>query len=379
MTDKTTNTRVGFFVLGALVIGGAFIFALGSQSSLFSAQTTYRAVFEDVGGIRSGNAVQIAGVSVGSVDEVRFLADGQVEVLFNVNDDAAGHIRGPGTEGQGDEDDKEGSIVSLGSKGMLGDRLIDIVPGHPDLPAWDPETPLPVDSAPDLMGMVEDMGQKVDNVIDNVGELTETLGSEQLNRDLETTVGNLALFTGMLANPDGAFQRLLTNPETADRMDATLENVQATSSELRRTARAFRGIAEEVQRGDGSAHALIYGDEGRIAMANIGEASGEVAQILRDVRTGDGAVHDIIYEGDGEELMNNLTEASEDLAAITEGIREGRGTIGGLLVDPSIYEDVKRLVGDLERNDILRSLVRYSIRRDESVGDAPEVTTEDSP
>ncbi|MEM9864220.1 MAG: hypothetical protein AAF938_21655, partial [Myxococcota bacterium] len=44
-----------------------------------------------------------------------------------------------------------------------------------------------------------------------------------------------------------------------------------------------------------------------------------------------------------------------------------RGTVGGFLTDPSIYEDVKRLVGDLQRNDILRSLVRYSIRRDEAV------------
>jgi len=39
--------------------------------------------------------------------------------------------------------------------------------------------------------------------------------------------------------------------------------------------------------------------------------------------------------------------------------------IGALLTDPSVYEDIKRLVGDLERNDILRALVRYSIRRDE--------------
>ena len=60
------------------------------------------------------------------------------------------------------------------------------------------------------------------------------------------------------------------------------------------------------------------------------------------------------------------------MAAITDDVRAGRGTIGGLLVDPSIYEDVKRLVGDLERNDILRALVRYSIRRDEE-GDAAQV------
>ena len=58
-----------------------------------------------------------------------------------------------------------------------------------------------------------------------------------------------------------------------------------------------------------------------------------------------------------------------DLAQITRGVREGRGTIGAFLTDPSVYEDIKRLVGDLERNDILRALVRYSIRADSSTGD----------
>ena len=62
--------------------------------------------------------------------------------------------------------------------------------------------------------------------------------------------------------------------------------------------------------------------------------------------------------------MTNLQNASDDIAYLTKEMREGKGTIGALLTDPSIYEDIKRLVGDLERNDILRALVRYSINRD---------------
>ena len=62
----------------------------------------------------------------------------------------------------------------------------------------------------------------------------------------------------------------------------------------------------------------------------------------------------------------NLQNASDDIAFLTNEAREGRGTVGALLTDPSVYEDIKRLVGDLERNDILRALVRYSIKRDEA-------------
>jgi phospholipid/cholesterol/gamma-HCH transport system substrate-binding protein len=46
-------------------------------------------------------------------------------------------------------------------------------------------------------------------------------------------------------------------------------------------------------------------------------------------------------------------------------VKAGRGTVGGLLVDPSVYEDIKSLVGNVERNHVLRALVRYSIKQNE--------------
>jgi phospholipid/cholesterol/gamma-HCH transport system substrate-binding protein len=64
-------------------------------------------------------------------------------------------------------------------------------------------------------------------------------------------------------------------------------------------------------------------------------------------------------------MMSNLNDMSDDLRVIVGDIRQGKGTIGGLLVDPTIYEDIKAIVGNVERNQVLRALVRYSIRADE--------------
>ena len=99
--------------------------------------------------------------------------------------------------------------------------------------------------------------------------------------------------------------------------------------------------------------------------------SGEAATILRDVRTGDGNAHELLYGDSAGDLITNLTAMSTDLRAVVADVRAGRGTLGGLLVDPSIYEDVRRLVGNLERNEILRALVRYSIREDGARPAAP--------
>lgn len=372
--SRKTELRVGIFVVVALVIGGTLAFVIGSQRNMFSSKLTYHAIFDDVMGLRPGNAVQIAGVSVGTVDEVSFQEDGRVEVRFRVVADASRLIRGtPGPEPEavaGGDPVPQRSTVTIGSKGMLGDRQLDISTGDLSLPEWPVEEPITVGVGGDLMATLATLGEKAEGVIANIEAATETLGDPQLNADVRETMTNLARFTGMLAGGDGAIQRLMTDPQTGEEIDATLRNLRQTSEEFRRTSRSFRGIAEEIQRGDGSAHQLIYGNEGTVAVENIGRASGEVAQLLEDIRTGDGTVHDLIYEQEGQELIANLTRASEDLASVTSDIRAGRGTIGGLLTDPSIYEDVKRLVGDLQRNDILRALVRYSIRRDESAESA---------
>ncbi|MCA9602135.1 MAG: MCE family protein, partial [Myxococcales bacterium] len=125
-------------------------------------------------------------------------------------------------------------------------------------------------------------------------------------------------------------------------------------------------IGNEVANGDGTAHELIYGDSGKKLVRELANASEELTLMMKSVRTGDGTAHDILYGHRGSEILDNLAEVSADLKAISSDVRAGKGTIGALLVDPSIYEDVKRLVGNLERNEILRAFVRYSIRQDDS-------------
>ena len=146
--------RVGIFVVAALVVGGTLAFVIGNQSNLFRTKTTFRAVFEEVDGLRAGNAVRIAGVVVGTVDSVRFLEDGRLEARFRVVDDAAELVRGDPDAVPPDEappDTPQPSRVSIGSKGLLGDKLLDLSVGDPSLPAWPPETPMLLDGSAGLM------------------------------------------------------------------------------------------------------------------------------------------------------------------------------------------------------------------------------------
>jgi phospholipid/cholesterol/gamma-HCH transport system substrate-binding protein len=363
--NSKTQLRVGLFVTFALALIAFLAFVVGAQQNLFTRKTEFVAIFETVDGLRPGSVVTVAGVNVGSIDSVEFMDDGRIEVRFSVVNDAAALIRGRAGATAGTFEEGT-SQVSIGSKGMLGDKLMQITVGLRALPLWDPEQPLPASTSGDLMTAASNAMAEVQGTAENLRLATDPFRDQVFSRDVARVAANVARITDMMADGNGAVQHLLTDEATAAELDATLGNLRATSDEFARTSRSIRRIAEEIERGDGTAHALIYGDEGRVALVNIGRATDEVATLLEAVRTGDGTAHDVIYGNAGEELIANLTRASDDIAAITADVRAGRGTIGGLLQDPSIYEDIKRLVGDLERNEILRALVRYSVRRDEA-------------
>lgn len=121
-------------------------------------------------------------------------------------------------------------------------------------------------------------------------------------------------------------------------------------------------------------HTLVYDDQ--LASGTTGTMV-ELHNSLKALRTGNGLGHAIVYGDDSSQhVMGNMSAMSDDLREIVANIKAGRGTIGALLVDPTVYEDIKSLVGNVERNQVLRALVRYSIKQSE---DKPHATVTDAP
>ncbi|MGB0680248.1 MAG: MlaD family protein [Polyangiales bacterium] len=354
--QKNTELRVGLFVLAAIVVATVIAFAVGSNRSLFTPKVRYFTRFTNVEGLRGGSPVRISGVNVGSVASVRLLDGGETEVVLEIAKEAQRLVR-------------TDSVAFIGSKGMLGDKLIEVLPGKKTrLPPNNPKLLLPTRDSVTIVGLMHKAGGALDNaraMTERLRKATESLVTPDFATDLQATVHNVAKVTAMAAEGRGTVQRLLTDPKMAQSVGRTVSHVETLSASLVQTLGGVHAIINEVRRGDGSAHALIYGQEGKRLVRSLADATGEVALLLKDVRVGDGALHDLIYENKANAFLRNLTTVSADLKAITGAVRRGEGTVGRLLTDPSLYEDVKRLVGDLERNTILKALVRYSIKRDE--------------
>jgi phospholipid/cholesterol/gamma-HCH transport system substrate-binding protein len=364
-TTAATRLRVGIFVLVALVIGASIAFAIGAQENVFAPKTTYHAIFSDVGGLQKGNTVRVAGVNVGSVTDVLIGEGGNIEVRFRIIDDAAHLIRGePGLALEGA--DPPPSVATIGSKGLLGDRIIEITVGPEEHPQWDPDKPIPVSVGGGIMALAERTLTEAEGTARNLRRATDPFADQEFSNDLKETARNLAKASGMIASGDGTVGRLIHDAELGRDVKGAVKELRSAGKQVAALSETLNKITEDIQTNDGTANALLYGTEGRDAIRNIRDTFGQLNTILTDVREGDGAVNQLIYGELGDSFMSNLQSASDDIAFLTKEAREGKGTIGALLTDPSVYEDIKRLVGDLERNDILRALVRYSIRRDEA-------------
>jgi phospholipid/cholesterol/gamma-HCH transport system substrate-binding protein len=110
---------------------------------------------------------------------------------------------------------------------------------------------------------------------------------------------------------------------------------------------------------------VLYGEESAKAVSQFGGAADELRQTLKGIRDGNGIAHSVVYGDEGsQQMMSNINQMTGDLKQIVADVRSGKGTLGALLVDPSVYEDLKVVLGNVERNKALRALVRYSIRRD---------------
>jgi phospholipid/cholesterol/gamma-HCH transport system substrate-binding protein len=353
MINKS-DIKVGVFVLFGLVLAVLVIFLIGDERRYFNSSVEYRADFNEVEGLKRGAPVNMGGVRIGQVQAVSYSEaqdDDKVHVLLSIVESEAIRIR-------------TGSIVRIEAKGLLGDKQVTIASGKGDQLAHGGL--IPSEDPGDMFGKIDEMAGKAGKAIDNVSIITEKLADDKLHRDLRESMASMNVVLKQLSEGDGYPHRFLSDKQEADRISHTIDSLDTSAQELTLTLREVRLAVARVRSGPGFAHDVLYGDGPKKEIGQVGMAAEELALTLRGVREGDGFAHDVLFggKGDTKDAMSNITQLTADLRDIVRGVKEGKGTVGALLVDPSIYEDMKRVLGNVERNAVLRALVRYSIKKD---------------
>ncbi|MGZ3776975.1 MAG: MlaD family protein, partial [Mucilaginibacter sp.] len=116
---KTTSgqkIKIGVFVIAGLTVLVLAIFLIGNKKSLFSNTFNVQGKFKNVNGLQVGNNARFAGINVGIVQEIQIVNDTTVNVVLTLNDNVRKFI-------------KKDAKLSIGSDGLMGDKLVIILPG----------------------------------------------------------------------------------------------------------------------------------------------------------------------------------------------------------------------------------------------------------
>jgi phospholipid/cholesterol/gamma-HCH transport system substrate-binding protein len=343
------SIKVGIFVLAGLVLSGLAVFLIGENRNLWDPKVYYRAAFTDVAGLKPGAPVRMGGVDIGTVAQVGHDGDPRdtrIYVKLDVVKREAPRVR-------------EDTVARVVNKGLLGDKMIELTSDGKGPQLADGQT-LKTEEPLDLQKYVtkfEDIADKVGKAVDNIEQGSRPLSDPQFSEDLKVTMHSLREITEGIARNDSAVHRALLDPHEGQKFDRLLSNLDNATADL-------HDMTTHLREGPGIAHALVY--DGEMSKAASGSMS-EVHKDLEAIRTGNGLAHALIYgDTNSQHLMTNVNAMSDDLRDIVAGLKQGKGTLGALLVDPSVYEDIKSVVGNVDRNQVLRALVRYSIKADET-------------
>lgn len=118
MLKHLEGAKLGLFVFLGTVLLVVAIFSIGSKDSLFGSNISIKAYFDNVEGLRTGAAVRLNGLSVGSVSDVRLMEMNRyrVEVTMRINKDIRQFIR-------------LDSEAAIETEGIIGSKIVIITPG----------------------------------------------------------------------------------------------------------------------------------------------------------------------------------------------------------------------------------------------------------
>jgi len=352
------NLRVGLFLTAGLIVAIFAIFAIGEKSGLFEGKTKLFVYFDDISGLVEGAPVRLAGLDVGTVSKIEFperLERRQARVTLSIKDKFMSRLR-------------RDSVAFIDSKGLLGDKIINISLGSANQPEVAAGAVLKTRTAPSIEHLTSNIDEAITSIT-HVAKSADTaigrLNTDEMRGGISRITASTANILEQVEHGDGFAHRALYDKKYAEEVEGILLDTRATLGRLREAVGRIDRTLAEVEHGDGTAHELVYGTKGIQTLDDLHAAAQELSEVVHQVRDGNGLLHGLIFDPDNARMVAELDQAAIRLNHVMGEIEKGRGTIGGLVVDPSVYEDLKSVLGNVERNVLLKALIRFTIKEND--------------
>ncbi len=401
--------RIGLVVLVAILLFVGFVLSVSQRSTLFQEHYTLRAYFTSTEGLAVGAPVRLAGLTVGNVTRISFSPnpqDRRILLTLSVERRAADRIRAD-------------SVASIGTIGLVGDKVLDITVGSFDKPSLPSDAILPSVNPIDYSVLL----QKGDQVLEHVNRITASLdefmaggGGQEGKRNVTQALKSLRDLLAQVQTGHGLLHDLIYGREGVDilaRLDRTLQSLEQVSSaiqnqngllhaliytpeeqtlgKLNQALATMEDLLRQAREGKGLLHALLYDPQGAQILTRLDRASAELESFAQEARQGKGLLPSLLFDPAGAKAVEDVQAAAAevrktvadfqaaaaDLHAVADKLRQGQGTIGGLLEDPTVYEDLSTLLRGANRSWLLRSLIRSTLENGKAV--APDTRQNKAP
>tara|TARA_R110000868_G_scaffold19484_12_gene83864 strand:+ start:1444 stop:2421 length:978 start_codon:yes stop_codon:yes gene_type:complete len=287
---KTTSEKLklGVFVIIGLLIFIIAIYFIGQRQNIFAKTFSISANFNNVNGLIPGNNVRYSGINVGTVKTISMVNDSTINVLMNIDENMLYHI-------------KKDAIVTIGTDGLVGNMIVNIIPGEGKAGAIEPG--------------------------DVIKSYTKIGTSDMLNT-LSVTNENAALLTAKLLkiadamdDSKGTFGMLINDTIMASNLKETVNQFRIASIEASKTIKELNTIISSINFNESVAGVLlndsIEAKKARRIMTNLETSSQDISTVLNNlnetitnIKEGKGAFN---YLSNDEEFVNNLEQSIKNI------------------------------------------------------------------
>ncbi|RYD58323.1 MAG: MCE family protein [Sphingobacteriales bacterium] len=230
-TNASQKVKLGIFTVVGILLFVVGIFIIGSKKNMFGDTFLIYGTFKNVGGLAIGNNIRYAGITVGTVEDIRIVSDTVIRVDMLMQEQVRPFL-------------KADALASIGSDGLMGDKLITIAPGSANMVQL-------------LSG-----GSRIRTV--NPLDFDKVLGQfTSVATNAEIITQELAGMAVQIREGDGTISKLLYTDDLSRSLEGTASNAEKITGSL-------AGIAAQIRSGKGSIGNLVYTDTLSNVLATAG-------------------------------------------------------------------------------------------------------------
>lgn len=331
------EAKVGIFVLAGIAILVYMSLRVGGMQFGRSEGYTLYVIFESAAGLDKDASVRVAGVEVGRVKEIR-LRDHKAHLTLLIQPDA--------------EIGRDFTAV-LTTKGLLGERYLELIPGEPAAPPLkDGDRITHVTSYADMDKLITILSDVAIDIKAVSQSLSSALGGKEGEESLKNIVENIEdisfRLSHLIEKNDARFSNTLKN---LDEFSAVLRKDGPVITEEVRNAAKNLNIA--IEKSSDNLNGLINENRGNLkeAIENLKAATLAMSQAMESVNS--------IAKEAGPGIKSTISSAD----SIAKKLDAGEGTLGKLINDSVIHDNLNKTITGInsyiERAESFHTYIGY--------------------